>query len=185
MRRRPTQNEVALAIHDGEAVEIWPGTPYPLGRHLRRRRHQLRALLRGGRPGRALPVRRRRRRGRGSTLTEVDGFVWHGYLPAVGPGQRYGYRVHGPYDPADGLPLQPRQAAARPVRQGDRGPDRLGPVAVRATTSTTRRRATTDRLGATRCSSVVINPFFDWGDDRPPRHAVPRDASSTRRTSRA
>ena len=28
-------------------------------------------------------------------LTEVDGFVWHGYLPAIGPGQRYGYRVHG------------------------------------------------------------------------------------------
>ena len=34
-------------------------------------------------------------------LTEVDGFVWHGYLPAIGPGQRYGYRVHGPYDPRD------------------------------------------------------------------------------------
>lgn len=32
-------------------------------------------------------------------LTEVDGFVWHGYLPGVGPGQRYGYRVHGPWAP--------------------------------------------------------------------------------------
>ena len=36
-------------------------------------------------------------------LTEVDGFVWHGYVPWVGPGQRYGYRVHGPYEPARGL----------------------------------------------------------------------------------
>ena len=36
-------------------------------------------------------------------LPEVDGFVWHGYLPGVGPGQHYGYRVHGPYDPAAGL----------------------------------------------------------------------------------
>src|ERR1700684_956778 len=35
-------------------------------------------------------------------LAEVDGFVWHCYLPGVGPGQRYGYRVHGPYDPAQG-----------------------------------------------------------------------------------
>ena len=35
-------------------------------------------------------------------LREVDGFVWHGYLPGVEPGQRYGYRVHGPYDPAQG-----------------------------------------------------------------------------------
>ena len=33
------------------------------------------------------------------TLNDVDGFVWHGFLPAVEPGQRYGYRIHGPYDP--------------------------------------------------------------------------------------
>ena len=37
------------------------------------------------------------------TLTEVDGFVWHAYLPGVGPGQRYGYRVHGPWRPIDGF----------------------------------------------------------------------------------
>ena len=36
-------------------------------------------------------------------LTEVDGYVWHAYLPSVQPGQRYGYRVHGPYDPERGL----------------------------------------------------------------------------------
>ena len=35
-------------------------------------------------------------------LHEVDGYIWHCYLPGVGPGQRYGYRVHGPYDPAGG-----------------------------------------------------------------------------------
>lgn len=35
-------------------------------------------------------------------LIEVDGFVWHGFLPEVEPGQCYGYRVHGPYDPAAG-----------------------------------------------------------------------------------
>ena len=35
-------------------------------------------------------------------LAEVDGFVWHCYLPGIGPGQRYGYRVHGPYDPGQG-----------------------------------------------------------------------------------
>src|SRR4051812_50075292 len=36
-------------------------------------------------------------------LPEVTAFVWHGYLPNVGPGQRYGFRVHGPWDPAHGL----------------------------------------------------------------------------------
>ena len=40
-------------------------------------------------------------------LTEVDGYVWHGYVPNLQPGQRYGYRVHGPYEPADGHRCNP------------------------------------------------------------------------------
>ena len=64
-------------------------------------------------------------------LTEIDAYVWHCYLPSVQPGQRYGYRVHGPWEPGEGHPLQPEQAAARPLRQGHRRRDRLGPVAVR------------------------------------------------------
>ena len=63
-------------------------------------------------------------------LHEVDGFVWHGYLPGISPGQRYGYRVHGPVQPGRGEALQPAQAADRPVRQGDRGPRHLGPAGV-------------------------------------------------------
>ena len=46
------------------------------------------------------------------TLPEVDGFVWHGFIPNIEPGQRYGYRVYGPYDPAAGTTVQPEQAAA-------------------------------------------------------------------------
>ena len=52
-------------------------------------------------------------------LHEMDGFVWHGYLPCVGTGQCYGYRVHG-------ASLQPGQAAARPLCQGDRRQRGLG-----------------------------------------------------------
>ena len=51
-------------------------------------------------------------------LTETTYHVWHGYLPRIGPGQRYGYRVHGPYRPRGRAALQPGQAAARPVRAG-------------------------------------------------------------------
>ena len=36
-------------------------------------------------------------------VTEVDAYVWHCYIPTVQPGQRYGYRVHGPWDPTQGL----------------------------------------------------------------------------------
>ena len=65
------------------------------------------------------------------TLPEVDGFVWHGFVPTVEPGQRYGYRVNGPFDPADGPAVQPEQAAARPVCEGDRRHIWMGSVAVR------------------------------------------------------
>src|SRR6201987_4118812 len=47
-------------------------------------------------------------------VTEVDGFVWHCYLPGVGPGQRYGYRVHGPYQPERGHRCNPSKLLLDP-----------------------------------------------------------------------
>ena len=46
-----------------------------------------------------MPVRRGRQGDPHPDRQERDALVWHIYLPRVGPGQRYGYRVHGPYDP--------------------------------------------------------------------------------------
>ena len=54
-------------------------------------------------------------------LPEVDGFVWHGYLPGVGPGQRYGYRVHGPYDPANGHRCNPAKLLLDPYAKAVEG----------------------------------------------------------------
>ena len=47
-------------------------------------------------------------------LTESTYHVWHGYLPRIGPGQRYGYRVHGPYRPRDGLRFNPAKLLLDP-----------------------------------------------------------------------
>ena len=47
-------------------------------------------------------------------LTEVDGYCWHAYLPGVGPGTRYGFRVHGPWDPAQGLRANPAKLLLDP-----------------------------------------------------------------------
>ncbi|MFC0627490.1 glycogen debranching protein GlgX [Kribbella deserti] len=100
-------------------------------------------------------------------LTEVDGFVWHCYLPSVQPGQRYGYRVHGPYAPAEGhrcdaskLLLDPYARAIEGQVDGDESlfsysfddPGKLNGA---------------DNVSHT-MHSVVTNPFFDWGNDRPP-----------------
>ncbi|MGW3667670.1 glycogen debranching protein GlgX [Streptomyces sp. NPDC005141] len=98
------------------------------------------------------------------TLTEVDGFVWHCYLPGVGPGQRYGYRVHGPWDPAAGHRCNPAKLLLDPYAtavdgQADNDPslfehDPGGPSPA-------------DSAGHT-LLGVVTDPAFDWGDDRPP-----------------
>ena len=45
---------------------------------------------------------------------EADGFVWHGFLPNIEPGQRYGYRVHGPHDPAAGHRCNPNKLLLDP-----------------------------------------------------------------------
>ena len=94
--------------HGGAGGFDLAGQQLPARRDLRRGGHQLRPVLRGGRAGRAVPVRRATAPRPGSPLHEVDGFVWHGYLPGVSPGQRYGYRVHGPTTP------RPGSAATRP-----------------------------------------------------------------------
>ena len=58
----------------------------------------------------------------GWTLSEVDGFIWHCYLPGVGPGQRYGFRVHGPHDPARGLRCNPAKLLLDPYGKSFDGP---------------------------------------------------------------
>jgi isoamylase len=55
-------------------------------------------------------------------LIEVDGFVWHGYLPSVEPGQRYGYRVTGPHDAATGLRCNPNKLLIDPYSKAVDGP---------------------------------------------------------------
>jgi isoamylase len=101
-------------------------------------------------------------------LTEVDGFVWHGYLPGVMPGQRYGYRVRGPYDPAQGLRANPAKLLLDPYAKAVDGEltwnEALFPYRFRQPD-----RVNTADSAPYMPKNVVINPFFDWGNDRPPR----------------
>src|SRR5579875_1994089 len=59
-------------------------------------------------------------------LRERDAFVWHGYLPNIGPGQRYGYRVYGPYDPERGLRCNPAKLLLDPYAKAVDGAVRWG-----------------------------------------------------------
>jgi len=101
-------------------------------------------------------------------LEEVDGFVWHGYLPLVQPGQRYGYRVHGPYDPANGHRCDPSKLLLDPYGKAFDGDFDGDPSLFSYDFDDPDQRNTDDSLGHT-MTTVVINPFFDWGYDRAPK----------------
>ena len=152
-------------------VRVWPGAPYPLGATwdgtgtnfalFSEVAEQVELCLLAGQEDAQLSEER-------IPLTEVDGFVWHGYLPDVGPGQRYGYRVHGPYDPGRGQRCNPAKLLLDPYGKAIDGQ-------VRWHESLFGYRFTDPTLVNTADSApympknVVINPFFDWGNDRPPR----------------
>jgi glycogen operon protein len=101
-------------------------------------------------------------------LTEVDGFVWHAYLPGVGPGQRYGYRVRGPYDPGAGHRCDPSKLLLDPYAKAVQGQVSWDESLFSYQLTDPRARNTADSA-ARMPKNVVINPFFDWANDRPPR----------------
>ncbi|MGO3457300.1 glycogen debranching protein GlgX [Corynebacterium casei] len=104
-------------------------------------------------------------------LEEETAHVWHCYLPTVGPGQRYGYRIHGPYDPENGLRCDPSKLLVDPYAHsfegGFDGHASLYSYDIDAEPAGSGRNDE-DSLGHTMLS-VVINPYFNWKGDRRPR----------------
>src|SRR5258706_2186128 len=104
-------------------------------------------------------------------LQEQTVLVWHCFLPGVQPGQLYGYRVYGPYAPERGLRFNPNKLLIDPYAKGLTGkvnwsapifPYRLdNPEADLAID-------TRDSVAGMQ-KSLVVNPYFDWDQDRPPR----------------
>ena len=102
-------------------------------------------------------------------LTEVDAYVWHGYFPSIRPGQRYGYRVHGPFDPAAGHRCDPSKLLLDPYAKAIDGQVSNDPSLFSYSFEDPEERNEEDSAAHTMVS-VVINPYFDWGHDRPPGH---------------
>ncbi len=101
------------------------------------------------------------------SLPEVDGFVWHGYLPGIGPGQHYGYRVHGRYDPASGLRCNPAKLLIDPYANAVSNSTGWDESLFAYQLANPEQRNDADSA-AHAPKSVVISPFFDWTDDRHP-----------------
>ena len=149
-------------------MQIWPGRPYPLG-----------ATYDGSGTNFALFSEVAERvelalvddagEERRIELTEVDGFVWHSFLPGVQPGQRYGYRVHGPYEPEAGHRCNPAKLLLDPYAKAVDGQVDGDESLFSYSFDDPKAFNDADSLGHTMLS-VVVNPFFDWDNDRPPRH---------------
>jgi isoamylase len=163
---------VTRSIPEAPRAGIWPGTPYPLGATWDgwgtnfalfsevAERVEWCLFDEADDDGTVTETR--------VEMTEVDGFVWHSYIPGIAPGQRYGYRVHGPYDPPRGLRCDGSKLLLDPYGKAVEGDIRWDESLFDYQFSNPRKRNTADSAPHMP-KNVVINPFFDWGNDRPPR----------------
>jgi glycogen operon protein len=154
-------------------MEIWPGKPFPLGPEWdgngtnfslfseNAERVELCLFDADGNETRV-------------ELNEREAFNWHGYLPGIGPGQRYGYRVHGAYDPASGRRFNPAKLLIDPYAKAIEGPVDWNaantlPYVPSLDEDADMHMDDEDSADAIpKC--VVVDPRFDWGEDRLPNH---------------
>ncbi|MHA7275201.1 glycogen debranching protein GlgX [Arthrobacter sp. HLT1-21] len=101
-------------------------------------------------------------------LHEVDGYVWHGYLPHIVPGQKYGYRVHGPNAPEEGHRCNPNKLLLDPYAKAVHGQMDWDP-ALFGYNFGDENSINNDDSAPHMMLGVVVNPFFDWDGDRKPR----------------
>ncbi|WP_430593611.1 glycogen debranching protein GlgX [Humidisolicoccus flavus] len=148
-------------------MEVWPGSAYPLG-----------ATFDGNGTNFAIFTEAAEKvelclfddQGNESRveLHEVDAFVWHGYVPHVQPGQRYGYRVHGEYDPETGQRCNPNKLLLDPYAKATAGEIKWGQSLFSYNFGEPLSRNDEDSASSM-MHGVVINPFFDWAGDRAPK----------------
>jgi glycogen operon protein len=155
----------------GPKYEIWPGQPYPLGATYDGVGVNF-AIFSEVAEGVELCLFDDDGNETRLTLPERSGFVWHGYVPALPVGQRYGYRVHGPWAPGRGQRCLPSKLLLDPYAKAIEGQplhnqalfpyhfgDPAGPLNDADSAPYAQR-------------SLVVNPYFDWSNDRLPRRPL-------------
>ena len=108
----------------------------------------------------------------GSTSPSAPLHTWHCYVPGIGPGQRYAYRVQGPFEPEHGHRFNPAKLLIDPYAKAIEGPIRWDaanalPYVPNGGEDDDLTPDTSDSAPAIP-RSLVVDPGFDWEDDRPP-----------------
>jgi len=148
-------------------MQVWPGSAYPLGATFDGNGTNF-ALFSEGAERVELCLFDDAGSETRVELRDVDAFVWHAYLPAVRPGQRYGYRVHGPDDPANGLRFNPSKLLLDPYAKAVEGQIEWGQPVFGYDFGDPDSR-NDDDSASHMMKGVVVNPFFDWAGDRQPK----------------
>ncbi|HET6944710.1 MAG TPA: glycogen debranching protein GlgX [Gaiellaceae bacterium] len=157
-------------------MEIWPGRPFPLGPNWDGRGTNFSLFSENAERVELCLFDPDDR----ETRVEVEqrtAFNWHCYLPEVGPGRRYGYRVHGSYDPLTGRRFNPHKLLIDPYAKAIEGPVASGdpstlPYIAGSDGDADLRMSDVDSSPAIP-KSIVVDTSFDWQDDRTPDHPWP------------
>ncbi|GAB3602099.1 glycogen debranching protein GlgX [Microbacterium aureliae] len=148
-------------------MQTWPGSAYPLGATFDGNGTNF-ALFSEGAERVELCLFGDRGKETRVELRDVDAFVWHVYLPNVGPGQRYGYRVHGAWDPENGQRFNANKLLLDPYAKAVEGQVAWGQSVFGYDFGDPDSRNDDDSAAAM-MKGVVVNPFFDWAGDRQPK----------------
>jgi glycogen operon protein len=154
-------------------MKVWPGNPYPLGATWDGSGVNF-ALFSENATGVELCLfdgENRTRETQRIRMTEQTDQVWHVYLPEARPGQLYGYRVHGPYSPAEGHRFNPAKLLLDPYAKSIAGPIRWSDALFGYTIGHPEADLSLDERdsadGLPKC--VVVDAAFSWGQDAPLR----------------
>jgi isoamylase len=149
-------------------MRIWPGRPYPLGATwdgvgtnfsvFSEVAERVELCLFDGN-GQETKV----------DLPESTAFIFHGYLPNIGPGQRYGFRVHGPWDPDNGHRCNPSKLLLDPYGKSVEGQVKWDEAVFPYHFDNPENSKNDADSAPFMPKSVVINPYFDWQYDKRPR----------------
>ena len=148
-------------------MEIWPGSPNPLGATPDAKGTNF-AIFSEVAERVELCLFDEHGREQRLSLPEVTGFRWHGYVPGVGPGQRYGYRVHGPFEPKAGHRCDPNKLLIDPYTHAFDGKLRWGRAVYSCAADAPHGPVENDDSAEHMPRCVVTDTSFDWqGDTRP------------------
>ncbi|MER6396782.1 glycogen debranching protein GlgX [Kitasatospora sp. NPDC001603] len=148
-------------------MQVWPGKPYPLGATFDGAGTNF-AVFSESADRIELCLLDEDGSETAVELRETDAFVRHAYLPGVQPGRRYGFRVHGPYNPGLGQRHNSAKLLLDPYAKAMSGNIDWDESVYGYHFGAPERRNDLDSAPHT-MHSVVVNPYFDWGTDRPPR----------------